>query len=757
MAAPLTSDQIFNTLKSEFLIPLTSVAGRADYTSAGLAGNAATVGVANVMRNDWSSGQFTALAIFNGAAPPGTALAAAALAAGAAAAGATPPAPAAPWADYTQNDYQLVRHALGAGAGAGGGPIALNDRVARAAGAVANAIPAGPKTADQQKDAVRTTVIDADLRIPTGPGVAAVAGPVVTAANVRTALALTPAAAVADVARVELGAAFGAIPGGLQAAVDAEVTRAVTAINDAVAVAAIVDARPAADVTAAANAVEAAVAAAVADVIAGANSADVLARATAQVAAAAAVVAAVVAAGATSTNQASEAAIVALRTAINTVEAEFTNRGPPANPAAAAADLAAVVAVANAVGAAVTARNAQIAAVVAAVAAAAGPPAVAGAPSTALLDVMNTIFMGDWTLNPITKKAIFNVPKSDELLRRCVSVVFAKSSGVDIVPAGATVNDMANAMVATISGPFFNNMPKSDSDMYIALLGLNKEDRESLARYDERVDRIREALSQGPAPGAATGIQPGNIVPNPVLNSVSVFSAYPASLQEALRQRRKSDPSAANPAATLNRIRISMNGGAYNAGTNNLVGGNASRALPLYPRLVMNGGSHPLAVMEGGAGMAAWPGASNPASAAANAAATPPGTWPTSRANPNPVSLLDGRIKELESQFNRTTGQNLGALSGEIRGYSDSLNTAMDNLQKELQNLADANKALSQFSPGLGLDVSASSSLQLKQITDQADKINKDAAKASKQLDKLTQIKDSLEELVNKSNPAPRT
>ena len=386
-------------------------------------------------------------------------------------------------------------------------------------------------------------------------------------------------------------------------------------------------------------------------------------------------------------------------------------------------------------------------------------PGAAATVTDSMRNVMTAIFAGDWSIDAKTKKAIFNVPKSDELLRRFASVLFAKRAGVDVIARAAggagtlNVREMATAMENTISRDTYNSMPKSDSDMYIALFGLNKEDKESLARYDERVDHIREALSQGPAPGAATGIQPGNIVPNPVLNSVSVFSAYPASLQEALRQRRKSDPSATNPAATLNRIRISMNGGAYNAGTNNLVGGNASRALPLYPRLVMNGGAHPLAVMEGGAVMAAWPGfAAGPA-----ANAVPPTPWPTTRANPNPVSLLDGRIKELESQFNRVTGQNLGALSGQIRGYSDSLNTAMDNLQKELQNLADANKALSQFSPGLGLDVSASTSQDLKRITDQADKINKDAAKASKQLDKLTQIKDSLEELVNKSNPAPRT
>jgi hypothetical protein len=54
------------------------------------------------------------------------------------------------------------------------------------------------------------------------------------------------------------------------------------------------------------------------------------------------------------------------------------------------------------------------------------------------------------------------------------------------------------------------------------------------------------------------------------------------------------------------------------------------------------------------------------------------------------------------------------------------------------------------------MDASNFDAAKLKAISEQAEKINKDAAKASKQLDKLTQIKDTLEELVNKSAPAPR-
>lgn len=365
----------------------------------------------------------------------------------------------------------------------------------------------------------------------------------------------------------------------------------------------------------------------------------------------------------------------------------------------------------------------------------------AGGLAAPLQEVMERIFQGDWSLDPKTSRAIFNIPKSDEILRRCASVLFAKRAGIDVADANAALAaspvelQVAHNIVAAVSGNAFQSMPKSDSDMYITLFDVNTEDRESFARYDERVDRLREALSRGPAPGANTGILPANIVTQPQVNSISVFTNYPPTLQEALRQRRKSDPS--NPlgvAGTLNRIRISMNGGAT---PNNLRGGNASRAGPLYPRLVMHGGAHPFAVMEGGAVVA------NP--------------WPVGRVAPNPVAVLDARINELTTQFNRITGKPLGAVGVQIQAYSDALNTVMRDIQRDLETLSNANKSLAQFQSGLNVDVSQSTIQELKRITDQTEKINKDAARAANKFDKLTQIKDNLEELVNKSNAAPRT
>ena len=46
---------------------------------------------------------------------------------------------------------------------------------------------------------------------------------------------------------------------------------------------------------------------------------------------------------------------------------------------------------------------------------------------------------------------------------------------------------------------------------------------------------------------------------------------------------------------------------------------------------------------------------------------------------------------------------------------------------------------------------------KLRSLSAQAEQLNKDSQKAAKQLDKLEQIKNSLESLVNQSTPPRRT
>ena len=188
-----------------------------------------------------------------------------------------------------------------------------------------------------------------------------------------------------------------------------------------------------------------------------------------------------------------------------------------------------------------------------------------------------------------------------------------------------------------------------------------------------------------------------------------------------------------------------------NGGANNMIGGKSSKAAPLYPRFVMHGGAHPLAVMEGGAAI----GLANAAPAAAPLLAA----WPTARDSFNPVAVLDARIKELEEQFKTATGSTglSGTVSTQIRTYADTVNTTIRNLQQNLKELTEANAALAQYPVGLGMDAATFDGNKLRSLSAQAEQLNKDSQKAAKQLDKLEQIKNSLESLVNQSTPPRRT
>jgi hypothetical protein len=361
----------------------------------------------------------------------------------------------------------------------------------------------------------------------------------------------------------------------------------------------------------------------------------------------------------------------------------------------------------------------------------------AGGAAARLRALFDAIFDLDPVLNEKTNRLIYNVPKHDEILRRLCAAIFAKKMGLlDTVTKAAggggnlLVTDVAAPILANARGKLYNTMPASDSDVYLAQFNLTPEEKDSLARYDAHVDKIRDVLSQGEVVSSGS-IMPSNILPGVKLSSIAVFSRYPMSVQDALRTRRKSDPS--NPVNTMSRIRISMNGGA-----NNMRGGASSKTGPLYPKFVMHGGSHPLAVMEGGA------------------AAAVPAPGPV-RTSPNPVAVLDARIQELRAQFTAATNKPLGPnLSTDIDRFTNEIYTNVKSVQDGLNVLANANKALAQYPVGLGMDASTFNEQKLKDISAQAEKINKDAQKASKQLTKLEQISDTLAELVAKSTPAKR-
>ena len=71
-------------------------------------------------------------------------------------------------------------------------------------------------------------------------------------------------------------------------------------------------------------------------------------------------------------------------------------------------------------------------------------------------------------LNAKTNKLIYHVPKSDEILRRCVTTLYAKSKGVDInlaVAAAAGQPAIPGNIISIMSGDLVDSMPKSEGDV----------------------------------------------------------------------------------------------------------------------------------------------------------------------------------------------------------------------------------------------------------------------------------------------------
>jgi archaellum component FlaC len=209
-----------------------------------------------------------------------------------------------------------------------------------------------------------------------------------------------------------------------------------------------------------------------------------------------------------------------------------------------------------------------------------------------------------------------------------------------------------------------------------------------------------------------------------IQNTNKIITKYliPKQIQDVLIDKRK------NIQPSLNHLTVSINSGS----TNMRGGSNKNNTLALYPKITMNGGSHPYASLDGGA-------------------------WNPSRGSPNPVATLDARIKSLEAEFKSVTGKNLGPLSGDLRRHADNLNTTIGQVQNSLQVLSSATEELNRHPVGLGIDASTFNEAKLREIASHAEEYNKNLTKASKQINTLDRAANMLEELVSRSRPAART
>jgi hypothetical protein len=335
--------------------------------------------------------------------------------------------------------------------------------------------------------------------------------------------------------------------------------------------------------------------------------------------------------------------------------------------------------------------------------------AITGFP--ALAGIVRAIMNGPLVLS---KKGfmIYNVPKWDELLQRMCSTNFAMAKGITVGPGNRN---------QIITSDVYKSMPASDFQLYKSLLPITPGQQRNMDAFDKLVDQIRDAMSQNPVGRGAAAFSPKNVINPPTYQTLTAFSKYPASVQSALvRVRTPTNSSVAQTMGQLAALRVVQSQlGGQRGGQR---GGNPHA--PLYPRMVMNGGAHPFATLHGGAAM-------------------------------QPAQVLIDKVKSLKDQFRAVTGQALaGPLSAQIDAYATQVNQQLKDVQDKLKILAGANSALAQYPLGAGVDLNMAES-DLKGYAQHAKDLQALADKAMKKMDKLSEIKDLLQDLVDKQNPAP--
>jgi len=330
-----------------------------------------------------------------------------------------------------------------------------------------------------------------------------------------------------------------------------------------------------------------------------------------------------------------------------------------------------------------------------AAAAAAAPPLVAAVVFKLRAAVQN-ILEHNTTVSK-QGKTVNHIPKSDEIIARAAAVV---QNGPLV--GNARFNE-------TFRGNAYKSVPQSVFDTMKSLFGM---DAEKASAWDKLVDDINEKLSNAPGVGASgDAIPEGNKLTQPFRNTLNSFTTYSASLQEGVRRART--PPTQNAQGVLRALVVAERPRGF-------AGGNAQAHAPLYPSMVMNGGAHPFAVLNGG--------------------------------DVDPTAVLVAKITQLAAQYKALTGQDLPML-GEINGFKTVVTNNLRDVNERLQTLANANAAIAQYPLALGTDVPGTND-QLKAYADRATELNKAATKASRKLDRLVEIRDLIQDLVNKQGPA---
>ena len=228
---------------------------------------------------------------------------------------------------------------------------------------------------------------------------------------------------------------------------------------------------------------------------------------------------------------------------------------------------------------------------------------------------------------------VYRIPKSDELLLRFVTAFYFNHLGYPFT------TDL-NALIQFLSTEAYTLLPFEYAKVYISAIPLTPAEIQFFKDWDKRVDQLLD--SQININKLNTKLNPKNIF-NPLMKvNTSIFNKLPITTQQSLQKLRTMNPS--DPINTYNKLNIGFNPKIQIAGKNSA----------LYPKIIINGGSSPFAVIHN---------------------------------DHSPIILLQIQISKLKDQYEQLTNTNLDEIKLQLNDYEQKIKNNIIDIEKLMINI----------------------------------------------------------------------
>jgi hypothetical protein len=228
---------------------------------------------------------------------------------------------------------------------------------------------------------------------------------------------------------------------------------------------------------------------------------------------------------------------------------------------------------------------------------------------------------------------VYRIPKSDELLLRFVTAFYFNHLGYPFT------TDL-NALIQFLSTEAYTLLPFEYAKVYISALQLSPTDIQFFKNWDKRVDQLLD--SQININKLNTSLNPKNTFDPLMKVSTSIFNKLPITTQQSLQQFRTMNPS--DPINSYNKLNVGFNPKIQIAGKNSA----------LYPKIIINGGSSPFAIIHN---------------------------------DQNPIILLQMEVTKLKDQYEKLTNRNLDNIKLQLSDYEDKIKNNIIHIEKIMINI----------------------------------------------------------------------